>query len=165
MSVVKSVEGLTFTFPTGWRVEKYDDWTYYRQHFVRQMNGLKAVDLIAQAPDGVAYLIEVKDYRHPDTERPTHLADTIAAKVLMSLAALLPARHRAHAPAEASLAAAVLACTDFRVVAHLELPASHKPVIDPADIQQKLKQRLRAVDPHVKVVSRAKMLGVAWTVQ
>lgn len=164
MPVVRQVENLTFTFPDGWEAEKFDDWNFYRKHFSRQMNGIKAVDLLAKGPDGVAYFIQVKDYRHPATVKPTDLADAIASKVLMSLAALLPAKYRANDPAERALATSVLDCDDFKVVAHLELPQAHKPVIDPADIKQKLKQRLAAVDRHVKVVSTARMQGLAWAV-
>jgi hypothetical protein len=165
MPVVRKVEKLIFTFPDGWEAEKFDDWAYYRKHFSRQMNGLKAIDLLAIGPDGVAYLIEVKDYRHPNTIKPIELADAIASKVLMSMAALLPAKFRANTPAERALATSVLECNDFKVIAHLELPQAHKPVVDPADIKQKLRQRLAAVDPHVKVVSMANMRGLAWSVQ
>ena len=164
MPVIRQVENLTFTFPDGWEAEKFDDWNFYRKHFSRQLNGIKAVDLLAKGPDGVAYFIEVKDYRHPDTVKPTDLADAIARKVLMSLAALLPAKYRASDPVERALATSILDCDDFKVIAHLELPQAHKPVIDPADIKQKLKQRLAAVDSHVKVVSTARMQGVAWAV-
>ncbi len=164
MPVVRQVENLTFIFPEGWEAEKFDGWTFYRKHFPRQMNGIKAVDLLAKGPDGVAYFIEVKDYRHPDTVKPTDLADAIAHKVLMSLAALLPAKYRASDPTEQALATSVLDCDDFKVIAHLELPQGRKPVVDPADIKQKLKQRLAAIDRHVKVVSTARMQGLAWAV-
>lgn len=165
MPVVRQVENLTFTFPDGWEAEKYDDWNFYRRHFSRQMNGLKAVDLFAKGPDGIGYLIEVKDYRHPDTTKPTGLADAIAMKVLMSLAALLPAKFRSSENDEQKLAASFLECTDLKVVAHLELARAHKSVVDPADIKQKLQQRLAAVDRHVKVVSMTNMRGLAWTVR
>lgn len=164
MPLVKQVENLQFTFPNGWEADKFDDWKFYRGHFSKQMNGIKAVDLLAKGPDGVAYFIEVKDYRHPDTVKPSALADAIANKVLMTLAALLPAKHRAHDQKEQALAASILGCQDFRVIAHLENPQAHRPVIDPADIKQKLKQRLAAVDPRVKVVSMANMQGLAWAV-
>ena len=165
MPVVRQVESLTFTFSEGWEVEKFDDWSFYRGHFSRQMNGIKAVDLLVKGPDGVAYFIEVKDYRHPGTIKPTSLPDAIARKVLMSLAALLPAKYRASDPTERALASSILACSDFKVIAHLEFPQSHRPVVDPADIKQKLKQKLAAVDSHVKVVSMKKMCGLAWSVQ
>lgn len=162
---IEHVENITFTFPDNWQSGKYDDWIFYRGHFSRQFNGIKAVDLLAIGPDQVAYLIEVKDYRHPDTEKPTQLAQAIANKVLMSLAALLPAKHRANELNERELATAFLNCSDFKVVAHLEQPRGHSPVIDPADIKQKLRQLLRSVDPHVKVVSSTNMQNLGWTVQ
>lgn len=165
MPLIKQVENLQFIFPNGWVADKFDDWKFYRGHFSKQMNGLKAVDLLAKGPDGVAYFIEVKDYRHPDTIKPSGLADAIAGKVLMSLAALLPAKHRANDQNEQALAASILDCQNFRVIAHLELPQAHRPVIDPADIKQKLRQRLAAVDRHVKVVSIANMQNLAWAVQ
>lgn len=164
MPVVKQVERLTFTFPDGWKVDKFDDWNFYRGHFSKQMNGIKAVDLLALDPDGVAYFIEVKDYRHPDTVKPTGLADAIANKVLMSLAALLPAKFHANDPGEQALASDVLDCTGFKVIAHLEQPQAHRPVVDRADIRQKLQQRLGAVDRRVKVTSMSNMGGVAWAV-
>lgn len=164
MAVVRAVENLTFTFPKGWTAEKFDDWNFYRLHFSKQMDGIKAVDLLAKGPDGVAYFIEVKDYRHPDAERPTALANAIALKVLHTLAALLPAKHHANEPAERALAAGVLECTEFKVIAHLELPRAGRRVVDPADIKQKLKQLLAAVDRRVKVVSMNDMQGLAWAV-
>lgn len=164
MPVVIQVERLTFTFPDGWEAAKFDDWTFYRRHFSRQFNGIKAVDVLAKGPDGVAYFIEVKDYRHPDTTKPTALADAIAKKVLMSMAALLPAKHLASAPDERTLAAGILNCPSFKVIAHLELPRAHRPVIDPADIKQKLQQLLAAVDPNLKVVSTINMRNLGWTV-
>lgn len=164
MPLIKQVENLQFTFPNGWEADKFDDWNFYRKHFSRQMNGIKAVDLLAKGPDGVAYFIEVKDYRHPGTTKPSGLADAIANKVFMSLAALLPAKHRANDRNEQALAASILNCQSFRVIAHIELPQAHRPVIDCADIKQKLKQRLAAVDSHVKVVSITNMQGLAWAV-
>ncbi|WP_454695010.1 hypothetical protein [Achromobacter aegrifaciens] len=166
MPIIKMVENLTFTFQDDWIVDKYDDSNYYRLHFSKQLSGIKAVDLLAVSPQNVAYLIEVKDYRHPDTEKikPSDLADAIARKVLDTLAAMLPVRLKASDQAEQSLAARVLACEDLKVFAHLELPRAHRGVVDPADIKQKLRQRLAAVDRHAKVVNIGSMKGTAWNV-
>ncbi|MCU0753615.1 MAG: hypothetical protein MUE46_00630 [Xanthomonadales bacterium] len=162
--IAVQVERLSFHFPTDWQVGKYDDWAFYRNQFVRQFNGLQGVDLIAHAADGTAFLIEVKDYRHPDTEKPSALPQAIANKVLMTLAALLPAKLHATAADEQALAAAVLTCKRLHVIAHVELPRAHRAPIDPADLRLKLKQLLRAVDPHPTVVSTTNMRGLAWTV-
>lgn len=164
MTTDVQVGKLTFTFPAGWHASKYDDWSFYRKQFCRQYNGIQAVDVLAKDSKGTAYLIEVKDYRHPDTEKPSQLAQAIANKVLMTLAAMLPAKLGSKDEAERKMAHAVLTCKKLRVVAHIELPRAHQPVVNPAALKQKLAQLLRAVDAHPKVVSKDKMSGLGWTV-
>lgn len=165
MPVVRQVEGLTFTFPDGWEAEKFDDWAFYRNKFSRQQPGIKAVDLLVKGVDGVAYLIEVKDYRHPDTTKPSKLIEAIVCKVLMTLAAILPAKLNADEKVEKEHAGEILKCSGLKVIAHIELPAKRSLGLGSvADIQQKLKQRLRAIDCHPKVVSMNEMRGLSWTV-
>lgn len=164
MATTLQVETLTFTFPAGWHASKYDDWSFYRQQFSRQSNGIQAIDVLAREPNGTAYLIEVKDYRHPDTEKPSQLPQAIANKVLMTLAAMLPAKLNANDPSERAMAKAVLTCLKLRVVAHIELAQAHHPAVNLADLKQKLAQLLRAVDAHPKVVSKNDMSGLGWTV-
>lgn len=159
------IDGLSFEFPDNWRADKYDDWVFYRKHFSTQLSGIKAVDAIAVSDTGAAFLIEVKDYRHPDTEKPSELPAAIAWKVIHTLAAIVPAKLRANNATEMKLADAVTACTALRVIAHIELPQGHRGVVDLADIKQKLAQLLRAVDPHPKVVSMNKMQGLEWVVR
>ena len=159
-----NIDGLLFHFPAGWLASKYDEWSFYRKHFSRQRGGIKAVDVLALSAENIAYLIEVKDYRHPDTERPSALPTAIADKVLHTLAALLPAKLNANEPAERALCKAVLGCLKLRVVAHIEQPARHSPIVDPADIQQQLKRMLRGIDEHPKVVCTAKPGKVGWSV-
>ncbi len=159
-----NINGLTFTFPPGWQASKYDEWSFYRNQFVKQSDGIKAVDAVVLGPSNVAFLIEVKNYRHPDTEKPSQLPDAIANKVLCTLAAMLPAKLKANAPAEQQLAAAILDCTSLRVIAHIEQSQQHRPAVDLADIKQKLRKLLRAVDAHPKVVSMSNMGGMDWSV-
>lgn len=159
-----NIDDLTFTFPQAWQASKYDDWSFYRNQFAKQGNGIKAVDVLALGPVNAAYLIEVKDYRHPDTEKPSQLSDAIANKVLYTLAAMLPAKLNANDPTEQQLATVFLNCASLRVIAHIEQPRRHQPVVDLADIKQKLRQLLRAVDAHPKVVSMSNMGGMAWSV-
>ena len=164
MGTTLQVETLTFKFPAGWCTSKYDDWSFYRQQFSRQSNGIQAVDVLAREPNDTAYLIEVKDYRHPDTEKPSQLPQAIANKVLMTLAAILPAKLNANDPSERAMAKAVLTCHKLRVVAHIELARAHHPAVALADLKQKLAQLLRAVDAHPKVVSRNHMPSLGWAV-
>jgi hypothetical protein len=159
-----NVDGLLFTFPEGWQKGKYDNWSFYRNQFSCQNDNIKAVDVIAISPGQEAYLIEVKDYRHPDTEKPSELPQAIAKKVMDTLAAMLPAKLHANVIEEQQLAAAILSCASLHVVAHIEQPAKHQSVIDPADLKQKLRRLLKAVDPHLKITSINNMLGLAWVV-
>jgi hypothetical protein len=159
-----NVDGLTFTFPAGWQASKYDEWSFYRNQFCKQKDGIAAVDLVALSPTNDAFLIEVKDYRHPQAVKPSQLPEAIANKVLSTLAALLPARLHANDPNEQKLSDELLRCTTLRIVLHVEQPAGHRPKVDLADIKQKLKRLLRAVDAHTKIVSMQKMLALAWTV-
>jgi hypothetical protein len=159
-----NVDGLEFAFPENWRASKYDEWSFYRDKFVKQQDGLKAVDLLALAPDRTAYLIEVKDYRHPDTVKPSALHDAIANKVIHTLAALLPAKLLANDEQEKSLATSLLAARQLRVIAHIEQPGGKGQIVDPADLKQKLEKRLRAIDPNVKIVCKDKLRGLPWEV-
>lgn len=158
------VDGLTFAFPPGWQASKYDEWAYYRKQFLKLGDRVAAVDVLAVSPQGDTFLIEVKDYRHPETERPTVLADAIANKVLCTLAAMLPARLRANDAAEQSLSQLVLNCQSLCVVLHVEQSQARRPAVDLADLKQKLKAKLRAIDPHPRIVSMAKMQGLLWNV-
>lgn len=161
---VLDIDGLTFSFPDRWEASKFDEWSFYRNQFAKQGSGIKAVDAIAVDPGKHAFLIEVKDYRHPETEKPSQLPNALANKVLHTLAAMLPAKLHASEAAEKKLAGQVLKCVSLRVVVHIELPPRHIPVVDLADVKQKLGQLLRAVDAHPKIVSMRDMKGVGWTV-
>ena len=70
---------------------KFDDTPFYRTHFSKITPGIQAVDILAVSQE-IAYLIEIKDYTHPNTQElsTTQLIDTIITKVLSTLAALLP---------------------------------------------------------------------------
>ena len=161
------VDGLRFHFPVGWRAGKYDEWSFYRNRWLRIDNGIAAVDLLAIGPNRIGWLIEVKDYsQHPRT-KPIDLGAEIARKVFDTLAALIPARIHA-ADAEQLLAAAMTQARALRIVLHLEQQATFSRLrpraINAADIRQKLKQLLKPIDPHPMVVDGADMRGLPWTV-
>ena len=59
------VDGCSFTFPATTTVTKYDGWDFYRRF---QSHGVKAVDLVVLDSESVLWLVEVKDYTHPDAE-------------------------------------------------------------------------------------------------
>ena len=95
------------------------------------------------------------------------MGDEIAVKVRDSLAALVAAQANANDAGEKDTAAAALRCRRIRVVLHLEQPAKHSklfPRINPANIQQRLKQVVKAIDPHPLVLEMGRMNGVPWSV-
>jgi hypothetical protein len=163
-----NVDGLQFAFPDGWHVSKYDDWVFYRKRFSRMLPEIKALDLLAMAHDKTAWLVEVKDYRINQRTKPSDLGEEIARKVFSTLAALLPAKINANEADEKQMAGIMMRARKLRVVLHLEQPAKHSKLrpraIDPADVQQKLRQLLKPVDAHPLVVEMARMGMLQWKV-
>jgi hypothetical protein len=161
---------LTFEFPAGWDVAKLDDWSFYRNQFLKVCNGTKAVDILAIEPgQACAWYIEVKDYRRHVRTKTVHVADEIACKVRDSLALLAAASVNANDDVEKAQARLALRCQDIKVILHLEQPAKHSKLfprkIDLANTQQKLRQLVRAIDPHALVREMNLMHGCEWTVR
>ena len=162
------VEKLTFSFPDGWQVQKYDDSVFYKEHFVRILDSISAVDLIAVAPNKVAYLIEVKDYRLATDSGPKDLPNVVARKVLYTLAAQIPCRLMANSEAERTIAALVCECKALVIVLHLEEPTVPNGIFRPykaADLLQKLRQILRPIHARPWVLNRSRLGDASWTVQ
>lgn len=160
---------LSCTFPDKWDVTKYDDWAFYRSQFVNSCYGNKAVDFLAYNPDGrVLWLIELKDYRQFRRTKDDKLSlwEEIAIKARDTLAGLFAAKV-AITHTQQSYAALALKAKKLCIVLHLEQPRTHSKlfprVYDPADIQQKLKQTLKPIDAHPKVVELNKMSAVPWS--
>lgn len=160
------VDSLIFRFPNNWQVAKYDDWGFYRTGFSRMWDGIKSIDLLAVDPRKTAWLIEAKDYRNNPRTKPSDLSEEVARKVFDTLAALLPAKINASEPSERSIAKTVLNAKKLRVALQLEQPVKHSKLrpraINPADIQQKLRQLLKPIDVHPSVVERGRMGALVW---
>ena len=160
---------LTFSFPDRCEAGEYDDWSFYRNQFQSMAGGSKAVDILCLA-DGVAWLVEIKDYRvHPRTKL-IDLCDEVAIKVRDTLSGLAAASANANDADERALARRALARRRWRVALHLEQPnvASRlRPrAIDPASMKSKLRKGLKAIDAHPTVVDRQRPHpGIPWTVQ
>lgn len=163
-----NVDGLNFDFPDDWQIGKYDDWLFYRNQFSRMWNGIKSLDLLAIDPNKTAWLIEVKDYRINSRTKPSDLGEEIAHKVFDTLAAIIPAKIHATDSNEKQLARTVSASRELRVVLHLEQPEKHSKLrpraINPADVQQKIRQLLKPVDAHPLVVDMRSMRDLEWKV-
>ena len=159
---------LTFQFPDDWKASKFDNWSFYRNQFQSVCGGAKAVDVLAIEPRVCFWKIEVKDYRQDRRTKTVDLAQEVAEKVRDSLAAVVAAQSNANDANEKALATAALQCHRLRVVLHLEQPPKHSKLfpraIDPAAVQQRLKQLVKAIDPHPLVLEMRRLHGVAWTV-
>lgn len=147
---------LTFEFPDGCLVGRYDEWAFYRNQLQR-IAETKAVDFVCI--DGAdCWLIEVKDYRfHPRT-KPSDLSCEVAQKARDALAGLAAARVHANVSEERALAlTACRSSTRWRVVLHLEQPEHPSRLrprpIDPANLKMKLKKVAKALDPQPAIAN------------
>lgn len=161
---------LTFDFSAGWEVSKLDEWSFYRNQFQRVCNGTKAVDIVAVEPgDACVWCIEIKDYRRQVRKKPRDVWEEMACKVRDSLALLAAANVNANDDQEKAQARRALRCRSIRIVLHLEQPGTPSKLfprkIDLANTQQKLRQRVRAIDPHALARERSLMTGCGWTVR
>ncbi|WP_270672319.1 hypothetical protein [Aeromonas sp. QDB17] len=159
---------LTFTFPTGALVCKYDEMSFYRNQFIRMADGIKAMDL-AYVDGQTFWLIEVKDYRvHPRT-KSIELVDEIAGKLRNTLAGLWAAKCNASDQDEKQFAATAIRARKVRVVLHLEeVPqqgrlAPHRSL--KTGLLQKMKQKLKSVDAHPCLVDQRSLKpAMNWTI-
>lgn len=165
------VDGLFFCFPDGWQVTKFDDWAFYRNQFSRMHDNIKAVDVLAIAPDKkTLWMIEVKDFCKQKRIKPEPLHEEIWKKVFASLAALLPAQVNASNNNEEKFAESALRVSRIRVIFHGEQPEKPSKLFPrsypEADLQQKFKSLFRTIDPHALVVNNQNMPAcIPWTVK
>lgn len=162
---------LRFLFPDDTLASKYDDWSFYRNQFNSAFGGTKAIDLIHVDADQT-WLIEIKDYRLSRRTKPIDIGDEIAFKVRDTLAGLAAAKCSASDIDEKNTAKKALKKNSIRVVLHLEQPRKHSRLfpkaIDPSKVLLKLKQRLKAVDAHPRVVDKQTLddrHDMNWTVK
>ena len=163
------IEGnLLFDFPDDWQCTKFDDWIFYTNQFQR-IPHLKGVDFLTLDTNNCIWFIEVKDYRQHPRTKPIELADEITQKVINTLAALLPAKVNANEEQERLLASRILRAQRIRVILHLEQPLQHSRLfpkaIDLANVTHQLRQKLKAIDPHPKVVDTNDMRNILWNVR
>jgi len=150
-------KNLTFTFDHNCHVSKYDDWSFYRNQFQKICNGGKAVDIVC-VKNNKLWLIEIKDYRQPNTGKVKHLHIALAKKIRDTLAGLVAAQCNANHHQEKQFASHALRTTQIELVFHLEQPVKTSKLFpqafDPADLMQKLKGQLKAIDAHPKIVNK-----------
>lgn len=165
---------LEHTFDDGWTASQYDRWPFYQKHFqwswARDEPGNKSVDFVAIDPAGdTLWLVELKDYRQHRRKKQISLPDEIAFKVRDSLAGLFAAAKYDANHAHVADARRSLEAQRIRVVLHLEQPRQTSKLFprpyDLADVQQKLKQRVRAIDPHPVVTEIGASHSLPWSIR
>lgn len=159
---------LTFVFDEDAQAVQYDTWSFYRNQYQKSVGG-KAVDFLC-IHRGTSFLIEVKDYRHHPRTKPLDLVDEVVQKVRDTAAALVGASANANDVAERAIARSALNSGQWRVVLHLEQPSTRSrlrpQVVDAANLSLKLKQRLKALDPHPRVMDRGSTpVNHCWSVE
>lgn len=159
---------LKFYFPDHWLISKYDEWPFYKNQFQYSCLGCKAVDFLAfDTERKELWLIEVRDYRVHRRSKEITMWDEMALKTLHTLSGLVAAKVNSTDETK-SFAEHSVACTRLRVVLHLEQPKHHSKlyprIFNLADVQQKLRQLLKPIDAHPRVMEIDRMPNVAWTV-
>jgi hypothetical protein len=159
---------LEFSFPRDWAVKKIETFSFYRNQFQQVCGGSKIVDFVCRDSQNEIWLIEVKDYRHNRREKSIELAFEFALKVRDSLALLATARVNANDHTEKNFAHQAMGCQRIHIVLHIEEP-SHPSKLFPAttknaNILLKLKQLLKPIDPHPKIVSRTNTNRIPYSV-
>ncbi|OOF83714.1 cysteinyl-tRNA synthetase [Rodentibacter ratti] len=167
MSSAITEGALEFIFSENISSTKYDDWCHYRNQFKdRCYKDNKAVDFIAY-DENTAWLCEIKDFRLGDRNpEKIPLCDEIAMKIRDTLAGLVSANLQANVFEEKKFARKVLKCENINIVLHVEQPQGSSYYYDLADLKDKLCNLLKAVDPHVKVMSKKSAHpDIPWKVQ
>lgn len=172
-----NVDGGVFLFSEDWSVSKYDEWSYFRSVLSRIIDprgrAMHGCDVLAFRGDEV-WIIEAKDYAHPDARAPEELVGIVSEKVVDTLAGLHAGARDSH-PNQDMCKRAISAKTLF-VVLRLDLPGA-QPGQDKmrqeaaframADYRQKLKRVLRrVVNGKIHVVTgREEPAIVPWSVR
>ena len=172
-----SVDTLTFAFDPSVSAGIYDQWQHYTAVWNAPPGGQKAVDVVAVEggpPQSTTWLIEAKDFRvitnPPKPSNIAGLAPFVADKANHTLAGLADASTNAVVPDEKQLATDAIASTTKRIVLHLEPHAGAHTALFPlgfaANVLQKLRQLVKAIDPNPLVlnIDNTPTAGVPWTV-
>jgi len=166
---------LKFSFPDDWLICRPEGSSFYVRHFANFCGGCKEMDFLAYDPRGqTVWLIEVKDYQVNPRSKGIALADEVALKTRDVIAMLPVANIRDHGlSASAQLQVGdfcrqAMHATQLRVILHCELPASPSKLFpgvrDEANLQTKLSQKLRCIDPHPLFTNRRLAHALPWAV-
>ena len=161
---------LKFDFPNSFIGIKFDDTTYYRNHFIKIQKGIKAIDILA-VNNTENYMIEVKDYRHPDTVQlnQTQLVEDIIKKFIFSLSAIFPMSYIITKDEEQEIAKKFLENKILFLIFHIEIPPQRRNLrqsnYNISNLQLELRRKLHAITnkTNIKVVSQDNLKNLPWS--
>jgi hypothetical protein len=151
---------IRFDFPDDWTVCRPEKSAFYTRHFQNFCGGCKEIDFLMLEPEPrTLWLLEVKDYTSSSRKKSLDLLDEIALKARDVLALLLAGAANDPRPNRGVGAFMIEGGLPkkIRVVLHLEQPSNPSKLFPgakiPVDFTQKLRQKVRCIDPHPVVVS------------
>ncbi len=167
---------LTFKFPEDWQICRPQNTSYYSRHFQKFCGGCKEMDFLAYDPAHLTlWLIEVKDYGANPRTKQEDLADEVAFKTRDVLAMLPVGKIRDNSltgPSNLQIRdfwSLAQQATNIRVVLHCELPSSPSRLFpgikDSANLQTKLSQKLRCIDPRSLFTNCGMSHPLPWAVK
>ncbi|MEY4243342.1 MAG: hypothetical protein RLZZ245_927 [Verrucomicrobiota bacterium] len=151
---------IRFEFPDGWEVLRPEKASYYTRRFQSFAGGCKEMDFILFDPvNRVLWFLEVKDYTTNPRIKKQCVFEEIAEKIRDSLALLLAGSVRED-PSNGGVRSFMDVCAipnAIKIVLHLEQPLKPSKMFPgvkiEADATQKLRAKVKAVDPRARVSS------------
>ena len=161
---------LKFNFSELFDVIKFDDSHYYRNHFEKIQQGIKAIDILA-LKENENYMIEVKDYRHPDTAplNQIQLVEDIIKKFIFSISAMYPMSYIVTQNQEQQIAKKFLENRILYLILHIEIPPQRRNLrqsnYNISNLQLELRRKLHAITnkTNIKVVSKDNLKNLPWS--
>ena len=168
---MKFVESnLTFDFDSSLSIQ-YDNSKYYKEKFQSISDrDISAVDFIT-IDEKIGYLIEVKDYRNPDTEFLSYkkLIPILIKKILSTLSATLPMRLEAEESIERDIADNLSKIDKLVIVCHIELPSKisrqEMAFFRRDRLELELRRKLSPISSDIYVVSTISNISLPWSVK
>ena len=163
-------KNLTFDFDSPLSIQ-YDETKYYREKFQSISDSeISAVDFIT-IDEKIGYLIEVKDYRHPDTKMKTYkeLMPELIKKILSTLSATIPMKWMSDDSFERKIAHGFSKTENLFIVIHIELPSKisrqEMAFFRRDRLELELRRKLSPISSDIYVVSIISNVSLPWTVK
>jgi len=162
-------KNLVFDFDSSLSIQ-YDETKYYREKFQTISDKISAVDFIT-IKDNHGYMIEVKDYRHPNTEFKSYkeLIPILIKKILSTLSSIIPMKLMADDINEKNIAENFSQITKLTIIFHIELPSrlskQQMAFFRRDKLELELRRKLLAIYHNLYVVSTKSTILLPWTVK